>query len=181
MEEDASAGRLIVSTLLKDLPASLDLTHYFDGQPEADPTFYEILKTHPANVVAGSHGLVMARYGMAMTTIIDALYVIQSTVRKFRSENKIAEHIPITLSDATSSNSTPPTIARGDILDRVITVTDLEPAVAERLLQWLYAVAEIKPKLIHPYIFDHQQFKPGGLDECTCVNNLYEGWHYIRT
>jgi len=182
MEEDRCAGQLVMSTLIKHLPIHLDLIHYFDHLPSADPAIITILTKHPSSVVTGDLGRALAEHGMFPALIVDVLREISRSLKRYQHSHHLSSDLPIYVS-YTNVIETPQTVAETDIMQDVLRVTDLEPEVAQRLLQWLYAVAAIKPKIIPGFIFKPAQngwyALPGGI-YCGCINQLYETWsHHI--
>jgi hypothetical protein len=179
MEDDKRTGQLIVSTLLKDLPAELDLNHYFDGHPQVDDVTCSCLLTHPSTVATGHLGAILAHYGIFPAQIVDILVAISRTITRFQREHHLSGDTPIRVGGRACDD--PPTIGFIKILGEVVNVTDLESVIAYRLLMWLYAVAEIKPMIIPGFIFKREApywwALPGGLYP-YCVNDLYEPWSH---
>lgn len=180
MEQDRCAGQLIVSTLLKDLPGELDLTHYFDGHPKVDEAMRDILKSHPSCDADKHLGATLAQYGIFPAQLIDVLAAISRTIIRFQRAHHLSDTIAVRVGERTEEH--PLTVDWIDILGEVINVTDLESVIAYRLLMWLYAVAAIKPLIIPGFIYKpdapYWWAMPGGM-YCNCVNSLYEPWSHL--
>jgi hypothetical protein len=166
---------------MKHLPTHLDLTHYFDDLSPADPAMITILTKHPSSIATGDLGLALAEHGIFPALIVDVLREISRSLKRYQISHHLSSDLPIHVS-YTNVTESPQTVVEADIMQDVMRVTDLEPEVAQRLLQWLYAVAAIKPKIIPGFIFkpvaNGWYALPGGI-YCGCINQLYETWSHI--